>query len=139
LRLNIVVMLIGSIKKPSVLEKKLKSCLLPRKSHLNKVPKNNKLPQEIIDHWPEIFEDVEIKAIPIEYLQGVNVHFKDGRQWNIDLRRRRGTTLEAVEEILDEFFKEHDELIESVDFNLNTQKVKKDVQERTKRFMKRPK
>ncbi len=99
--------------------------------------KNSKLPQEIVDHWPEIFEDVEIKAIPIEYLHGLNVHFKDGRQWHIDLRRKRGATLESIQDTLDEFFEEHDEQINSVDFNLNTEKVKKDVQERTKRFMKR--
>ena len=36
------------------------------------MPKN-KLPPEVIKHWPEIFEDVEIKSIPIEYIHTVHV------------------------------------------------------------------
>lgn len=103
------------------------------------MPKNNKFPKEVVDHWPEIFEDVEIKAIPLEYLHSVNILFKDGRNWKIDLKRRRGSTIEAIEEVLDDFFEEYDDLIESVEFDLNTEKVKKDVQEKTKRFMKRSK
>lgn len=102
------------------------------------MPNSNKLPQEIVNHWPEIFEDVEIKAIPIEYLQGIHVLFKDGRTWAIDMKsRKRGTTLESIEESLDEFFKENDDLIESVEFNINSAKIKKDVELHTKRFLKR--
>ena len=34
---------------------------------------NNKLPPEVVDYWPEVFKDVEIKAIPIKYVAGVHV------------------------------------------------------------------
>lgn len=99
---------------------------------------NNKLPPEIIDHWPEIFNDVEIKAIPIEYLHAINVHFKDGRTWSIDMKKnKKSSSVEEIENSLQEFFEEYDSLIETVDFSLNTAKVKKDVVLHTKRFLKR--
>ena len=102
--------------------------------------KNNKLPQEIVDHWPEIFKDVEINTVPIEYLHGIRVKFKDGKDWFIDMRKRsKDSTLESVENDLEEFFQENDERIQSVEFNLNTAKVKKDVETRTKQFLKRRK
>jgi len=101
------------------------------------VPKTNKFPRSIIDHWPEIFNDVEIRAIPIKYLHAINVNFKDGNKWCIEMNKNKGSTVEELEESLEEFFNEHDDLIESVEFNLNTAKVKKDVQIHTKRFMKR--
>ena len=46
----------------------------------------NTLPDEIVEHWPEILKDVEIKAVPIEYLDSINVHFFDGKIWEIDLK-----------------------------------------------------
>lgn len=101
------------------------------------MPKNNKLPPEIVNHWPEVFEHVEIKAIPLEYLDSIDVHFYDGKVWNIDLKDDKSA--ESLEETLQTFFNEYDDVIKSVDFSLNTAKVKQDVQARTRSFMKKRK
>jgi len=103
--------------------------------------KNTKLPPEVVDHWPEIFSDIEIKAIPIQYIKNINVQFADGKVWVIEVNNEiiAQTNLESVEESLADFFDEYDEVIESVDFNLNTAKVRKDIEMRTKRFMKKRK
>ena len=103
--------------------------------------KNAKLPPEVVDHWPEIFSDIEIKAIPIQYIKSINVQFADGKVWVIDVNNEiiTQTNLESVEESLADFFEEYDEVIDTVDFNLNTAKVRKDIETRTKRFMKKRK
>ena len=51
------------------------------------MPKN-KLPPEVVEHWPEIFEDVEITAVPIEYIHSVHVYFNDGKIWQIDMDKQ---------------------------------------------------
>jgi len=105
------------------------------------VPKN-KLPPEVIKHWPEIFNDVEIKAVPIEYIHSVHVHFHDGKIWEIDLDQQalhsKGD-VSKVEDSLETFLAEYNDEISHVDFRLNTSKVVQDVKSRTRSFMKKRK
>jgi len=44
---------------------------------------SKKLPQDVINHWPEVFEDVDIDVVPLEYLHSVRVEFIDGKIWDI--------------------------------------------------------
>jgi len=104
----------------------------------------DRLPPEVIDAWPEIFKDIEIKAVPLEYVHSVVVHFEDGQTWEIDLDDEKlnveGMDIaDVVEEILEAFFEEYDEYITSVDFKLNTQKVVEDIKKRVQSFMKKRK
>lgn len=99
---------------------------------------HDKLPPEVIEHWPEIFKDVEIKAVPIEYISSVIVTFDDGKIWEIELDKENNP-LEALDKTLDSFFDEYDEYIESVDFRLDTEQVIKDIKARTKQFLKKRK
>lgn len=103
--------------------------------------KKDKSTTEIIDHWPEIFEDIEIKSVPLRYIKAINVRFNDGKVWAIDIRQDQidDSNIDFLEESLESFFDQYDDMIESVDFNLNTVKVKKDIESRTKRFMKKRK
>lgn len=107
------------------------------------MPKENKLPPEVVEHWPEIFKDIEIKAVPLNYLEGILVHFKDGKRWEIDLENSRNPNgekpIEELEEDLRDFFTEYDSAIDSVVFRLDTHRVINDIKERTKRFMKKRK
>jgi hypothetical protein len=102
---------------------------------------NNKLPPEVVEHWPEIFKDIEIKAVPLNYLESVLVYFVDGKTWEIDLEPARlnsnNKLIEALESDLQEFFKEYDDSIKSVVFKLDTKRVISDVKQRTKSFMKK--
>lgn len=105
------------------------------------MPKQSgKLPPEVIQHWPEIFADVEIKAVPIQYIHSVHVHFLDGKVWEINvdpIDDKEQVNIEEIENSLEQFFSEYDDSIKHVDFRLNTDKVVKDVKERTKTFMKK--
>jgi len=104
----------------------------------------DKLPPEVIEHWPEIFKDIEIKAVPMEYITSVVVRFDDGETWEIDLIPEsldvEGVDIiDVIEETLETFFEEYDEYIESVDFRLNTQKVIDDITKRVGTFLKKRK
>lgn len=103
------------------------------------MPNNGKLPPEVIRHWPEVFNDVEIQTIPVQYLVSIRVEFNDGKIWEIDLDRSQLEDNETVESSLSTFFDEYSESIANIDFRLDTKKVIKDVKERTKRFMKKRK
>jgi hypothetical protein len=105
------------------------------------VPKN-KLPPEVIKHWPEIFEDVEIHAVPIEYINTVHVHFHDGKIWEIDIDQnslKENTNISTIENSLETFLEQYNNEISHVDFRLNTSKVVADVKKRTRSFMKKRK
>ena len=106
------------------------------------MPKN-KLPPEVISQWPEIFGDVEIHAVPIEYIHSAHVHFHDGKIWQIDIDKQNfggdDTNVNAIEHSLETFLAEYNDEISHVDFRLNTSKVVADVKKRTKSFMKKRK
>lgn len=97
--------------------------------------KSKKLPPEVIDHWPEVFEDISIDVVPLEYLHSVRVSFADGKVWDIEVGRQKGS-VEDLQTALDELFAEYQEVIENVDFRLDTGKVKRDITSRTRKFLK---
>lgn len=104
----------------------------------------DRLPPDVIDHWPEVFRDIEIKAVPLEYITLITINFEDGQIWEIDLNDEKFNNpdmdlSEAVEEVLEAFFEEYDEYITNVDFRLNTKKIVRDISKRVKQFMKKRK
>lgn len=101
------------------------------------MPKNSKLPPDVIRHWPEVLKDVEIQIIPVKYLVSVRVEFNDGKIWEIDLDKTASATDEELEDSLSTFFNEYSESISNIDFRLDTQQVIKDVKARTRLFMKK--
>lgn len=99
------------------------------------MPKKSKLPPEVINHWPEVFEDIEVNVVPLDYLHSIRVSFADGKIWDIDIDKSRNR-VENLEKALEDLFDEYSESIENVDFRLDTEKVKRDITNRTKRFLK---
>jgi len=101
------------------------------------VSENKKLPSEVIDHWPEILKDINIEVLPLEYLDSVLISFSDGKIWDIDLTKNpHGVNME---EALESLMLEYEDAIVNVDFRLNTQRLKNDISQRTKRFLKKKK
>lgn len=96
-----------------------------------------KLPKEVINHWPEVFNDVDIKVVPVEYLDSVHVKFESNDVWVIEFNKNEEITTEIINQQLNELFSEYEDEIVSVDFRLDTRKVKQDVQSRTRSFMKK--
>lgn len=96
---------------------------------------DRKLPPELIEFWPEVFEDLEIDVVPIEYLHSIIVEFEDGVSWNIDLTdEAKEEDLEsAITDLVDEYRQE----IVNIDFRLDIERVKKDISKRTNLFLKK--
>ena len=101
---------------------------------------SDKLPNHIVDQWPEILKDIEIKAVPTEYLKLVSVHFYDGEIWEIDVRKELMQESDlSLEEILQEFFEDHNDDIKKIDFQIDAPSMISDIKRRTKSFMKKRK
>lgn len=96
---------------------------------------NKKLPKEVIDYWPEVFEDVEVEVVPVEYLNSVRVSFEDGITWDIDVKNEPDET--DLEHALVNLMESYEDSITHIDFRLDTEKVKKDISKRTHIFMKK--
>jgi hypothetical protein len=87
------------------------------------------------DYWEEIFDSIDMDFLPLEYINLIIVKFTDGKIWEIDVNQSAKETKD-VDSVLDEFFLEYEDKIDSVDFRLNVPKLKRDVTKRTRKFMK---
>ena len=106
-----------------------------RKSHVAKSTKRP-LNKNIVDQWPEIFEDVDLSAVPLPYLHSVMITFKDGKNWHIVLKDADKKAEDGnLPRNLYEFFQLHEESIEHIDFRLDVEKLKRDVIKSTKKFL----
>lgn len=102
--------------------------------------KDSQLPKEVVDHWPEVFSDLDVQVVPLEYLHSVRVFFEDGKIWDIDVQKsRKDKGLDDLEGTLEDLFEQYDEYITNVDFRLDTVRLKRDITARTKLFMKKRK
>lgn len=98
------------------------------------------LDKHIIDQWPEVFSDIDLKAIPVYYIHSVVITFKDGRKWNVIIKPEdRNTEGNDIPKSLSELFDNYADQIENVDFRLDVERIKKDIMKHTKRFLKRKK
>lgn len=98
------------------------------------------LPKEVIDHWPEVFGEVKLNVLPLRYLHAVLISFKDGKTWEIKVTsktKRQGW--ESFEKSLSELFKVYEHKIENINFKLDTERVKKDIEKSTQQFLKKRK
>jgi|TARA_R110000823_G_scaffold313104_2_gene440379 hypothetical protein len=103
------------------------------------VPKSKKLPTSVIDSWPEIFSEIEIDVVPIEYLHSISIKFKNGKAWEIDVKKSREKPNANIETALEELFEQYEDEIDAINFRLDTEKVKHDIKKRTHQFMKKRK
>lgn len=96
------------------------------------------LPPEVIEHWPEVFGELDIKVVPLEYLHSVRVHFDDGKVWDIDIARSKAKDPATdIEQALSELFDNYEDAIKNIDFRLDTERLKTDIKRRTNLFLKK--
>ena len=88
--------------------------------------------------WEDILEEIELTYLPIEYLKNIRVTFDNGTIWDIDIAsNKRDQDFEDIENSLDKLFEEYDDSIETVDFRLDLDRVKKDLSKKVNRFLKK--
>lgn len=101
--------------------------------------KGKKFPKDIIDDWPEVFEDITCKVIPIEYLDSIVIKFKNEKTWEIKLNSRKISDWAELECNLREILLEYKDDLLMVDFKIDTNKIKKDITKKTSQFFKKKK
>lgn len=104
-------------------------------------PKKDKLSRGVQNTWPEVFKDINVDVIPIEYLTSIRVIFIDNKVWEIDMNSSRDKLGDdaVLEDILQDLFDEYESKIANIDFRLDTVRLKNDIQKRTRVFMKKGK
>lgn len=93
------------------------------------------LSNEIIAHWPEVFEEVSLNIIPLQYIHSVIINFKDSDSWEIKLTTK--TSRDLIKDQLAEVLESYEHRIDDVDIKLDAIRVKKDIEKLTKRFFKK--
>lgn len=102
--------------------------------------KRKSLPKDVIEQWPEVLNDIDIQAIPIPYLHSMRIIFKEGRVWDINIARHAKThNIDDLEAHLQELIDSYEDAIEHIDFRLDVGRIKKDVINNTKKFLKNKK
>ena len=93
-------------------------------------------PEEFIKHWPEVFEDIYMSSMPIRYIHGIEIKFKDGRIWEIDITEQLpfAHEKEVVAKLMSAL-KEWAKDVKSINFNINIDKLKSEVEDQTKNIM----
>jgi len=98
------------------------------------------LPKDVIEHWPEVFGEVHLNVLPLRYLHTVLVNFKDGKTWEVKITAKtKKEGWGAFEKNLAELFKTYESTIDNVDFKLDTERVRKDIEASTQKFLKKKK
>jgi len=90
-------------------------------------------PEHLIKQWPEVFEDLQMDTMPVAYIDLIRLKFSDGRIWEIDIASKLvDQHPEDVADTLIETLEEYAPEIVDIDFDLNVDKLKSDIEKETK-------
>ena len=92
-----------------------------------------RVPDNLVREWPEVFEDMWMSTMPVSYLQTLQIEFKNGRVWEINVKEQlKKSSPESLSTRLVETFREYRDTIKKVDFQLDIDRLKKDILTSTK-------
>ena len=95
-----------------------------------------KPPKDLIKEWPEVFEDLYMNTMPIFYLEALRLEFSNGSIWEIDVQEQLANiTKDLVAEKILETFAEYSDEIVKVDFKIDINRLKKDIEESSKNIL----
>jgi hypothetical protein len=97
------------------------------------VTPGKKFPKDVVQHWPEVFGEISLNVIPLQYLDSVIVTFKNGKVWDVNFKNKSHESFEAE---LKEWLTTYESTIDNVDFRLDTERIKKDMIKITNKFLK---
>lgn len=91
-----------------------------------------KSPKHLVKEWPEVFEDMYMNTMPVEYLEYVHLEFANGRVWQINIKEQLtdSESTEVAAKLIDTM-SEYQEDIVKLDFKVDIAKLKKDVGDST--------
>lgn len=92
-----------------------------------------KPPSHMISDWPEVFSDLYMNTMPVAYLDMIKFEFKDGRVWELNIQEliQRISVSDVAEKLLNTV-SEYRHEIKNIDFKLDVDRLKKDIENKTK-------
>jgi hypothetical protein len=95
-----------------------------------------KPPRHLVQEWPEIFEDLYMNTMPVAYLIMLRLEFTNGRIWEIDVQEQLSNSVpdEVAEKLLN-IFQEYRNDIKKIDFQMDIERLKNDIQESSKNLL----
>lgn len=101
-------------------------------------PKKKTLPDDVVEQWPDIYGEVSMYVLPLQYLHSISINFKDRKIWEIELNEYdRNKGWPKFEKSLSKIFTTYEEQIHDIDFKMNTLQIKLDVISATTAFFKK--
>ena len=98
------------------------------------------LPKDVIDLWPEVFGEITLNVVPLSYVHTIEITFKNDKIWEIDFKNNlKSHNWDNFEKEIKNIIAEYEDSIRSIDFKLDTDRIKKDVSRTTKKFLKNKK
>ena len=90
----------------------------------------------MVQEWPEIFEDLYMNTMPVAYLILLRLEFTNGRIWEINVQEQLSDA--APDEIAQKLlgiFQEYRKDIKKIDFQIDIDRLKTDIQESSKNLL----
>lgn len=95
------------------------------------------LPKNIIKKWPEILKDVDVIVIPLQYTHSLKIFFKSGSIWDLDVANKiKRNDVKLLTDNLKELLEIYADSIESIDFQLDVERLRTDSIRITNKFFK---
>jgi hypothetical protein len=92
-----------------------------------------KPPKHLVKEWPEIFEDLYMNTMPVAYLINLRLEFNNGRIWEINVQEQLvNAEADEVADKLLNIFHEYRNDIKKIDFQMDIERLKVDIQESSK-------
>lgn len=92
-------------------------------------------PKDVVDRWPEVFGEITLNVVPLTYLHAVKITFKNKKVWEIEIKKESKASWDSFEEHIKEVIAQYEDSIDNIDFRLDTDRIKKDIQKNTKKFL----
>ena len=91
-----------------------------------------KPPRHLVKEWPEVFEDLYMNTMPVEYLEYVHLEFANGRVWQINIKEqlKDSDSTEVAAKLIDTMSEYRADIVK-LDFKVDIEKLKKDIGDST--------
>ena len=87
----------------------------------------------MVKEWPEIFEDLYMNTMPVAYLILLRLEFTDGRIWELNIQEQlvNAEPNDVADKLLS-IVQEYRNDIKKIDFQMDIERLKTDIQESSK-------
>lgn len=90
----------------------------------------------MVKEWPEVFEDLYMNTMPVAYLILLRLEFTNGRIWEINVQEQLATSeADEIANKLLNIFQEYRNDIKKIDFQMDVERLKSDIQESSKNLL----